>query len=480
MSVRRLRPIAARRGLRITLAALLLPAVGIITLAQVESVRRPLAEPEAILAIAVRSPGGNADLRAPAVRGADATPSRSAVALTSLGPMLLGTSELALRAAGIAAGALALGATVQLGERLFATRVGVIAAGLLLAAPEGRAILGTQLTADPFYLLTMLICLTSIRNLARAKRSAVHAGISGGLAIALVGGAALWLPALGLIWLRRLRGLDPGSFATFIGWTTASVGGAAVLALALVGWDPASGLGVASAAFAEEISPGLLVLGFLPIVPLAVVGAWHLPPRWPRSESLRFLGWWLATATTAALLTGSIIGSATALLFLAAALAAWALDRARRPLRLGAIAAAAALFVAVPKEAPPRADDLEPWAARETARFVKHVLPREGRVAAAEGAAGRIAYYSRRDIAALADVADVAAANYVVVDRPELRRLGATLRENDRVVLLGDASMRVLAEFGPWIVARVGAPEGPAEGGPGGPSEAPRPTGFSP
>src|SRR5690606_16004063 len=91
--VRRLRPVSARRGFRITLAALLLPAIGIVVLAQVESVRRPLDEPEAILAVAVPAPGDRLQ-RTPRTPATEAAPSRSAVALTSIGPTLLGNGEL--------------------------------------------------------------------------------------------------------------------------------------------------------------------------------------------------------------------------------------------------------------------------------------------------------------------------------------------------------------------------------------------------
>lgn len=473
MPLRRLRPIAARSRLRITLAALLLPAIGIITLAQVGSVRRPLSEREAALAVATRPPGEDAGW-VDIVPRAAGEPTSSAVFLASIGPRLFGNGELPLRAAGLAAGALALGAAVQLGERLFATRVGVIAAGLLLAAPEGRALLGTRLTVDPFYLLAMLGALTAIRNLARTKVSAVYGGIGAGIAMALVGSTALWLPVLALIWLRHLRGLDLRSTSTVLVWTAASLGIAVTASAALLGREPIWSL--APPAALEVISPCRLALGLLPIAPLALLGAWYLPSHWTRNESMRFLCWWLVAASTAAALTGSLLGVAVGLLFLSAALATWALDRAPRRIRWAVLGAGAVLFAALPGGSHPPGGPLEPWAAREAARFVRHALPAEGRIAAVDSAARRIAFYSRRDIATFESREDLASADYVVLDRQRILGLEGTFADNDREVLLSGTAMRVLAEFGPWIVARIHHLETFHQGPPGNPLEVSRRT----
>jgi hypothetical protein len=474
--LRRLRPVSARRGLRLTLAALLLPAVGIVVLTQADPVRRPLTEEEARLAVAM-SPRGSTLSAAPAMRPAG-VPSTAAVALARIGPTALGGSELALRFAGLIAGALALGATVRLGERLFATRVGVIAAVLLLAVPTARTLLGTRLTVDPFFLLPMLVCLASIRNLARAKVSIVYAGIAGGVAIAVVGAGALWLPALVLIWLHHLRGLNRSSFAAVIGWTA----GAALLAIGLavvflgVG-SRAGGPSLFPAAVVGEVSPRRLAASFLPFLPLALLGAWHLPPNWTRSESLRFIAWWVVVSGAGAILTGSLVGAAIGILFFGAALAAWAFDRAPRSLSWGGAALAGLLIAVLPPGAShPRGGALEPWAARETARFVKHVLPSERRVAAAEGAARRIAFYSQRDVAALRSASDLRGVDYAVVDRAAMRALGGKPNAVGRRLAVGPTSMWVIAEFGPWIVARIEPPEDAATRLSKGPGELPAET----
>jgi hypothetical protein len=429
--------------------------MGIVLLPQVESVRRPLAEDEATLAFAMR-PSGPVQIAPVSV---DATPSASAVVLARVGPILLGGSELALRFSGLVAGALALGATVRLGERLFATRVGVIAAALLLAVPEGRAALGTRLAIDPFFLLPMLISLASIRNLARAKASIVYAGMAAGVAIAVGGAGALWLPVLALIWLRRLRGLDARSFMAVVGWTA----GAALLTIGLaiaVSGRPTSGdeLSLASTVASARVSLAALALGMLPILPLAILGASHLPPQWTRSESLRFIGWWVVVSGAFALVSGSILGPAMGVLLFVAALVAWAFDRAPRLLSWGGAVAAALLFTILPGSSP-RTGALEPWAARETARFVKNVLPSERRVAAVDGAALRIAFYSERDVGTLRTDLDLGGADYVVVDRSAVQSLGGQLLPEGRDLVVGATSMRVIAEFGPWIVARIEPPE---------------------
>jgi Dolichyl-phosphate-mannose-protein mannosyltransferase len=450
--LRRLRPVSARRGLRLTLAALLLPAIGIVVLTQVESVRRPLAEDEATLAVAMHPVGST---HPTAHRAFHAAPTAAAVALARIGPTLLGGSELALRFAGLVAGALALGATVRLGERLFATRVGVIAALVLLAVPEGRAMLGTQLTVDCFFLLPMLVSLASIRNLARAKSSIVWAGVMAGIAVAVAGSAALWLPVLALIWLRRLRGLDWRSFASVIGWTAMAAVVVIGAAIASVGRGAIAGeTPLLSAAVPAEVSIAGLARGLLPILPLAILGASHLPPTWSRSESLRFIGWWVLVSGTSTFFTGSVVGPAIGVLFFVAALVAWAFDRAPRTLSWAGAATVGILFSVLPIGSP-RGAALEPWAARETARFVKNVLPSERRVAAAEGAARRIAFYSQRDVASLGREADLEGIDYVVVDRATLRTLGGKPPSEERWLAVGGSSMRVIAEFGPWIVARI-------------------------
>ena len=413
--------------------------------------RRPLAEDEATLAVAMHPFGST---HPTAHRAFHEAPTAAAVALARIGPSLLGGSEFALRFAGLVAGALALGATVRLGERLFATRVGVIAALLLLAVPAGRAMLGTQLTVDCFFLFPMLVSLASIRNLARAKSSLVWAGVAAGIAVAVAGSAALRLLRPGSHLAPAPPRLDWRSFASVIGWMAVA---AVVVIAAAIASVPRGDRGEApllSAAVPAEVHSRTSLAACCPILPLAILGASHLPPTWSRSESLRFIGWWVLVSGASDLLHRIGRRPGDRVLFFVAALVAWAFDRAPRTLSWAGAAAVAILFSVLPTGSP-RVAGLEPWAARETARFVKNVLPSERRVAAAEGAARRIAFYSQRVVASLGRGADLEGIDYVVVDRATLRTLGGKPPSEERWLAIGGNSMRVIAEFGPWIVARI-------------------------
>ena len=128
-----------------------MPMLGLLVLIQAASLRSPLSEAEAPLAIAVRYP----------TRGLvdDVPPQQSAgaIAVASVGLQVLGTSEFRLRTLGVVVGCAALGLVVWLGERLFSTRAGVVAAVVLMATEAGRSLLGTELGVEPFYLLVMLM-----------------------------------------------------------------------------------------------------------------------------------------------------------------------------------------------------------------------------------------------------------------------------------------------------------------------------------
>jgi len=464
---RLLQPVRSRRRLPLTLATLLAPALGLLALVGVDSIRGPLAEREAALAVAIRPPDG-----ADASLAGLPRPEPTSIALAGLGPRLFGGSELSLRAAGLAAGAISLGAAVRLGQRLFATRVGVLSAVFLLATPAGRGALGTRLGADPFYLFALLVCLSATRNLARSRRSLAHAGAAAGAALALVGPAALWLPIATGAWLRRLHGLDRRSLARLLVWTAAPAVGATALAALAVGADAPAHLAEMLVRPAPAPGPSLAEIGWsLPaLLPLAALGVWHLPQRWTRSESLRFLFWWAVLSAANAALTGSTLGATLALLFFAAALAAWALDRAPRRHALVAFALAAIASSWAPGAArPARSHRLEAWAARETGRYLRHVVPRGRDVAAVPTAAGRLTFYGHRPVARLGPSnPDLRSIDYVVLDAAALERLGAAVEEHGHRVRTEHASLRILAEFGPWIVARVeGASEASAPAPPG-------------
>ncbi|MBU6283290.1 hypothetical protein KGQ64_13685, partial [bacterium] len=139
----RLEPIASERRarFRLTLPTILLPFLVVVLLGRGDRIRAPLDEREADLALASQPARWMA--AGPLARSSAAwTP--AATALCSIAPLALPSTERNLRLPGVAAGAAATALAVVLGERLWATRVGLLAAGLLLLLPTGRSLLGAR------------------------------------------------------------------------------------------------------------------------------------------------------------------------------------------------------------------------------------------------------------------------------------------------------------------------------------------------
>jgi hypothetical protein len=456
----RLRPVRTQRRVRfrVTWPTIVLPIVALVVLARGDALRVPLGEREAGLAIAAQPRRGHLSELSPSERTGTRTP--ASIAAASVAPRLLSSGEFHLRLPGVVAGATAVGVAVVLGERLFATRIGVAAALLLLALPASRGVLGTQLGAESVYLLAMLTALAAIRDMAEARRSAVVAGVASGIAVAFGGRDGIWLPAFAITWLWLNQGLTWRSFGAV---AASALGGAAVATaaaqLALGRWaSPASVLPaqLASPQLARSLaSPAELAWSLAPLVPVSLLGLAALPSGWSANPSLRFLVVWLVFALASLWASGSPLPAYVACLYLAAMLGVWGLERSRRAVSLAAVGVSIAIAVAtVRAPAAARGDRaLDRWAVREAGRFLWRTVPAERRIAAAPGARQRLAYYGRRPISSLVEDAPLAGADYVVLPRDDFR--DATRDRRRRHGAAPETSLRMLAEFGPWVIARV-------------------------
>ena len=477
LPMRRLRPVPQRTARR---PALVLAAVAVLIAALPVLGHglggAPLAEDETSLAIAVQRIEGRSSAGEEDDASAVADDARSSGAadpalaeLVAIAPRLIGSSELSLRSTGVLAGALALALLVDLGERLFATRVGVLAAALLIALPTGRRLLGRELGVEPYVLLASVVALLGIRRTGEKRAAALVAGLAGGFTIVLSGPTGFWVVLMALLWLRGGQGLTPRSAASVVGCALGVVlaiaGGLAIARGSL------AGLGTQFAAHLVAIGttgrPRVADLArggedLLPILPALVLGWRLLPSRWRESSGVRFATWWLGLAAIARLLGGPTSPAYAALVLLVAAVAEWGLEHARRPAVIGVLAAGGVIvLVLTAVRAPARAaESLDRWAAREAGRFVGRVIPDQRRIAAQTDVGGRIEFYANRPIERLASGASVGSEiDYVVLDRSRLRAAKpvpnrSDRRPIDRGTTASHLDLRSIAEFGGWTVAR--------------------------
>lgn len=450
----KLRPARPRRRnfLRLSIPVIALPMLGLLVLIQAASLRSPLSEAEAPLAIAVRYPARGLSDAAPTKTTAAAT------AVASVGPAFLGASEFRLRSLGVVVGCAALGLIVWLGERLFSTRAGVLTAVILIATEAGRSLLGTEFGVEPFYLLAMLMALGAIRNLSFDKSSLIRAGIAGGTAIAFVGPTATWIPVMAIAWLRRLRGLTLRSFAIAV--TVTAVAALVVAALS------ALALGVAPLPIPAGLPPprdsavgfALDSLQLVPILPLVLLGLWNLPKQWRRQGSPNFLWIWIVLATAYMLAFGAFAPLWVALAMTLAVASSWAIARAPRTHITAAVATCTALGIWFGSfESATGEFDVDRWAVRETGKFLRRNLDAESRIGAPDTARGRLAYYATRSIEPLsADSAEIDGLDYVVLDRRVVDDRKPTDEERPpRHLEIRGRHLQVVAEFGTWLLAKV-------------------------
>ncbi|MFM7141590.1 MAG: hypothetical protein ACKO2K_06700 [Alphaproteobacteria bacterium] len=453
----RLEPIASERRarFRLTLPTILLPFLVVVLLGRGDRIRAPLDEREADLALASQPARWMA--AGPAARPEIPwTPTTTAI--SSIAPLALSSSERNLRLPGVVAGAAAVALAVVLGERLYATRVGLLAAGLLLLLPAGPAILGARLAVEPWFLCAMLVALVAIRDLDESRRSASVAGLASGVAIALAGSDGLWLPALALAWLWTGRVLDlRAAAAVFVPCAVAALALSATSALAI---GPAASLGtLATSLRSRQLaplsgSPAALLLGFVPLLPLALLGVARLPQAWRSDDSLRFLLAWSLLAVLDLRLGRSGLPAWLAALYLVATLAAWGLASVRWTTAIaGAVLAGVLAATLLPAPWPTSYRvPLESWAARETARFLRRTMSPDTTIATTgHGVDRRLGYYGRREILA---PEEAATADVLVLGQDEFRARTAEPGGSG-----SDANPpsrpRMIAQFGPWVVARV-------------------------
>ena len=455
------RPPHQRTRVRLSLAALVLPFCAILFLVRVEPSRRPLDEREAALAIDLQRLRRGPDAIHSETHGPWTPTTLSVVAAT---PRLVGNRELQLRLPGIFAGAAAIGVLALLGRRLFAPRVGIAVALLMLAVPASRQLLGGGLGGEPFFVLATAVALFAIRETTRTRRAALVAGVACGAACAVAGRDALWLPLLALAWLRVHQGLTLRSAAVVLGVT----GGVAGLLLA-AGWvafGRDAGLPLLPEGYAalSYLDPTLIrpraAAQLLPLVPLVLAGVFSMQRTWWSSESFRFLLLWVVFSTGSWVVTGTAAGALMAVLMAAAAIALLAVEHTRRLIAIPACAVALGIGLGMWRATPQASERqlLERWAIRETGRFVGRVIDAERIVAADVGAARRLAYYGNRRIETLSrGAAPPSDVDYVVVRRDEFQALRdpGTATSDDDAHGGPPPRLKRVAEFGGWVVARV-------------------------
>ena len=105
---------------------------------------------------------------------------------------------------------------------------------------------------------------------------------------------------------------------------------------------------------------------------------------------------------------------------------------------------------------------LDRWAIREAGRFVGRVIDSDRRIAASAPAARRFAYYGNRPVEEIARVeVPVPTPDYVILRRADFRELRERRSEQDRNAARPPVPrLKRVAEFGNWVVARVGTTGG--------------------
>ena len=451
-------PAKPRRGPRLplTLATFLVPLIGMFIILNIAPVRSPLGENEASLALAVRHLGDANFMNHPA----EASQTATSVALTALGRTIVGSSEFQLRIFGLLAGIAAMAVLLRLGERLYSTRVGILAVILLFATPSGRDLLGAQLSITPFYLLTSCLALRAIRVLAISRLAGLYAGMAIGASFALVGYPALWLLLFTAIWLRRLRGLTMRNSLQLMGVTAATAAGVWLLSVGTliayghpIGQAIESGLGgTRSHEPLGDVVPGLLV--FLPLIPVVGLGISFRPSGWRWQGSPRFLAIWLSCSLLELVLTGQWSSMFVALCVAIAVPCIWAIENASRKNAALTFAVSVAVLLVVATLAPGQIAHRshERWAARETSRYARRLVPIGVPIRTAPELRNRIAYYGRRQTLP-PDTSDRTRTPYILLERASLTGMDQDV-PLPRELVLENTPTRIVAEIGPYVLAK--------------------------
>ena len=442
-----------KRGRIFSIPVLAVPMLGLLLLVQVTPLLSPLGEREAPLAIAARyAASGIGD-------GLADAPS-AAAGLTAIGSAFLGTGEARLRALGVLTGCAALGLLTWIGDRLFSVRAGVVAAIVFVSTPFGRSALGTELSTGPLILLATLIALGAIRDVGLDRDRLIHAGLASGLALAVAGLQAVWLLLFALVWLYYLRGLTPRSSAIALGVPAAT----AIVVELVSTWS--LGLPIAPSIFAvPDPLPALetmvaILPQLLPALPLAILGSMHSPKRWRRRRSVRFLVIWGTLAVLALATTGAVEPLWLALCVTFGLLGQWALENAANSRIAIASAACLLLFgLAGSFEPKPASFEVDRWAAREAGKFIRRNIAADARIGSTDDVRARLTYYTRRLITdAASEEKNLEDLDYVVLARRDIDGISSSQEPDSRPprdLAVGRHRVKVVAEFGDWILARV-------------------------
>jgi hypothetical protein len=451
-------PAKPRRGPRLpfTLATFLVPLIGLFVILNIAPVRSPLGESEASIALAVRHLSDHA---APSTLG-QAPLTTTAIALATLARSIVGSNEFQLRILGLLAGIVAMSVLLRLGERLYSTRVGILAVVLLFATPSGRDLLGAQLSVAPFYLLASFLALRAIRVLAISRLAGVYAGLAIGASFALVGYPALWLLAFTAIWLRRLRGLTARNSLMLMIVTlfsTASISMLSVGILVAHGSHLSHALAMGAGGVPTAQNPGNFLRGllvFLPLLPVLALGVAVRPAGWQWQGSPRFVGIWLFCALLELLFTGHWSNLFVSLCVTIAILCIWAIEHASRKNALLALALSLSVLFVVLAVAPDEnaRRSRESWAARETGRFTRRLVPIEVPIRTADAVRNRIAYYGRRQTLP-PEISDLRQTPYILLERTSLTQMDQDV-PLPRELLLDGTPTRIVAEIGPYVLGK--------------------------
>ncbi|HAC81900.1 MAG TPA: hypothetical protein DCG06_16500 [Deltaproteobacteria bacterium] len=451
-------PAKPRRGPRLplTLATFLVPLIGLFVILNIAPVRSPLVESEASLALAVRHlsdhPASSMIAQGPLTT--------AGIALAAMGRSIVGSNEFQLRILGLLAGVAAMSVLLRLGERLYSTRVGILAVILLFATSSGRALLGAQLSVAPFYLLTSFLALRAIRVLAVSRLAGVYAGMAIGASFALVGYPALWLLLFTAIWLQRLRGLTFRNTMMLMAVTLIS---AAILSLLSVGILVAHGsqlqdaLAMGIGGFPAAQDPVSFLLGllvFLPLLPVVALGIAFRPADWQWQGSPRFIGIWLFCSLLEVIFTGQWSSLFVGLCVSIAVPCIWAIENVSRKNAFFALGVSVSILLVVlalsPGEIARRSH--ESWAARETGRFTRRLVPIDMPIRTTENVRHRIAYYGRRQTLPPV-IADPTQTPYILLERTSLSQMARDVPLPRELILEGTPT-RIVAEIGPYVIGK--------------------------
>ncbi len=449
----RLEPTREQRPppLRLTISSAFVPLLGTILVLALAPVRSPLLEHEATIALGPLS---------------DQTPPLAALLGTAL-LALGGQDEFSLRIFGVLVGTLVLAGLIRLGDRLFSNRAGVLAALVLPCSVAGRIVLGSDLGVAPFEALATVAALAAIRGFGVTKRSGLHAGVASGVAAGFAGPGALWLVVMAGLWMWKLRGLTLRNLLPVVIWTVLVWFGLETIAAQILLPGSLPTLAWISCATPVAMLPSEIVatsLAILVLLPACALGIWIRPPDWPQRGSPRFLAAWLGLAVVVVLAGGSIVPLVLGLALAAGVALSFALMRGRQRtlwIFLVLTAVGALALSLAPRPEIDRRADLDRWAVREAARFLRRNLPLTAELYISEHARDRISWYGRRLAWSFSKLDELpfkpTTAIYSLLPRRSLIETPAALREPlPRTIDLADQRYRVVAEFGPWAVLRSG------------------------